>query len=317
MPPRPGPHDPALNIIEQRLSLRNLRLIEVICREGSLVRAAQGMNMTQSAVTKALQELEAAIGVQLFERTNRGALPTPFGEALAAHARVVMTQIRHATLELAELRDGAGGSVAIGTLLSASVRLLPQAMARVLCTRPNLRIRIVEGTNESLMPQLRRGDLDMVVGRLPEFREREGIRQERLMEDEARIVAGPGHPLVQVPAPRLEDLVALPWIMPGQDTTLRRQIDHAFRQAGCEPPVGGVESVSVLVTRALLREGRHLAVWPSQLADAEAALGTVHVLPLPLPATSRPLGLSLRSTGRMSPAALVMIEALRRVAVMV
>ncbi len=288
--------------------------MEVICREGSLVRAAQGMNMTQSAVTKALQELEVAIGMQLFERTNRGAPPTPFGEALAAHARVVMTQVRHATQELAELRDGAGGSVAIGTLLSASVRLLPRAMAQVLRTRPNLRIRIVEGTNESLMPQLRRGDLDMVLGRLPEFRERQGIRQERLMEDEARIVVGPDHPLVSGPAPHLGALVDLPWILPGQDTTLRRQIDHAFRQAGYEPPVGTVESVSVLVTRALLREGIHLAVWPSHLADAEAALGTVHVLPLALPATARPLGLSLRSTGRMSPAALVMIDALRQVA---
>lgn len=301
----------AAGVLEQRLSLRNLRLVEVISREGSLVRAAQSMNMTQSAVTKALQELEAAVGVQLFDRTNRGALPTPFGEALAAHARVVMTQIRHATQELAELKDGSGGTVAVGTLLSASVQLLPQAIAKVQRDRPNLRVRIFEGTNESLMPLLRRGDLDMVVGRLPEFRERQGIRQEILFEDDARVVVGPAHPLAGASGLTLRDLLDWPWILPSQDTNLRSQIDNAFREEGCEPPTGSVESVSILVTRALLMTGPYVAVWPTQLAGTEAAMGSVDVLPLPLLSTARSVGLSVRAEGRMSPAAKVMIEALR------
>lgn len=309
----PGPASPAASVLEQRLSLRNLRLVDVISREGSLVRAAQSMNMTQSAVTKALQELELSVGVRLFNRTNRGALPTPFGEALAAHARVVMTQIRHATQELAELKDGSGGTVAVGTLLSASVRLLPLAIAKVQQARPNLRVRIVEGTNESLMPLLRRGDLDLVVGRLPEFRERQGIRQEILFEDDARVVVGPAHPLAGKSELALRDLLDWPWILPSQDTNLRRQIDYAFREQGCEPPGGSVESVSVLVTRALLVTGPYVAVWPTQLAETEAGMGSVSVLPLPLLSTARSVGLSVRAEGRMSPAAQVMIEALRTV----
>lgn len=304
----------ALGLVEQRLSLRNLRLVEVIGREGSLVRAAQAMNMTQSAVTKALQELEALLGVRLFDRTNRGALPTPFGEALAAHARIVMTQVRHATQELAELKDGSGGTVAVGTLLSASVRILPQAIATLRRARPNLRIRIVEGTNDSLMPLLRRGDLDLVVGRLPEFRERQGIRQEVLTEDEARVVAGPSHPLAARSGLALGDLLNWPWILPSQDTNLRRQVEHAFRSEGCDPPAAAVEAVSVLVTRSLLRSQDYVAIWPSQLAEAEAAMGSVCILPLRLPGTARAVGLSVRAEGRLSPAALVMIEALRTAA---
>jgi|APEBP8051073178_1049388.scaffolds.fasta_scaffold00040_193 DNA-binding transcriptional LysR family regulator len=312
MTQRPTPSDPALlSVIEQRLSLRNLRLVDVICREGSLLRAAQSMNMTQSAVTKALQDLEASVGVRLFDRTNRGAIATPFGEALATHARIVLSQLRHATQELAELRDGSGGSVVIGTLLSASVRLLPRAISAVLLDRPNLRVRIVEGTNETLMPLLRRGDLDLVVGRLPEFRARQGVRQEVLLRDEARIVAGPAHPLVGRVSLKLQEGLGYPWILPSPETTLRRQIDHAFREAGCDPPAAAVETVSVLVSRSLLGDGRHLAVWPADLAQAERALDTVRILPIDLPGTSRPVGLTLRAEGRMSPAAQVMITALK------
>src|SRR5262245_12231595 len=83
--------------LESRLTLRHFRLIDAIAREGNLVRAAQRLNMTQSALTKALQEVELLVQVELFKRTNRGALPTPSGEALASHARIVIAQLRHAS----------------------------------------------------------------------------------------------------------------------------------------------------------------------------------------------------------------------------
>ncbi|MFO1139744.1 MAG: LysR family transcriptional regulator, partial [Paracoccus sp. (in: a-proteobacteria)] len=71
---------------EMRLSLRHLRLIDAIAREGSLAAAAASLNMTQSAVTKALQDAEGALGVTLFERTSRGAVPTVYGAVLVGHA---------------------------------------------------------------------------------------------------------------------------------------------------------------------------------------------------------------------------------------
>lgn len=55
-----------------RLIIRHLRLVVAILAEGNLLRAATGLNMTQSAVTKALQDAEAQMGVLLFKRTNRG-----------------------------------------------------------------------------------------------------------------------------------------------------------------------------------------------------------------------------------------------------
>lgn len=303
-----------MNTDASRLTLRNLRLVQVIGREGNLVRAAQAMNMTQSAVTKALQDTEAAAGARLFDRTNRGVQPTPIGRALIAHAGVILTQLSHAEQELADLRDGAAGTVVVGTLLAASASWLPRAILRVQAERPNLLIRIVEGTNDTLMPQLRSGAIDMVLGRLAVFRERDGIQQEGLFEDYAAVVARAGHPLAGRRRLELTDLTDWRWILPRPETTLRRQLDEIFRHAGLLAPATDVESLSVLTNRLILLNSDLLTVWPIELARVEVATGAFTILPVDLAATRRPVGISTRTHGRLTPAAEVVLAALRAAA---
>ncbi|MBK6466320.1 MAG: LysR substrate-binding domain-containing protein [Paracoccaceae bacterium] len=298
--------------LETRLGPRALRLVETIAREGSLLRAGQSVGLSQSAVTKALQDIEATCGLQLFERTNRGVRTTPYGEVLVAHARLILTQLRHAGQELADLQSGAGGRVAVGTLVSAAVALLPAAIAEVQATRPNLTVKIVEGTNDTLLPLLRSGELDLVVGRLPALSSGQGIAEEVLCDDYAQIVVRSGHPLLARPALALGDLLDWRWILPREETSLRRQIEEAFRLQGLPPPSYGVESVSVLANRALILRSDYLAVWPVQLARAEAERGLVEILPIALPTTARPIGISTRREGRLSPAAALLIAALRQ-----
>jgi DNA-binding transcriptional LysR family regulator len=227
---------------------------------------------------------------------------------------VVLAQMRHAAQELADLRDGSAGRVAVGTLVSASVRLLPRAIAAVQRDRPGLAVSVIEGTNDTLMPLLRQGDLDMVVGRLPEFRARDGLAQETLGQDQAEIVCAPDHPMARHAQLRLADLLGCRWILPRPETTLRRQIDAAFRAQGLAPPQGAVDSVSILANRALIRDFGYLAVWPAALARSEEATGQILRLALPLPETLRPMGISTRATARLSPAAEALIAALRRAA---
>lgn len=300
--------------VANRLTVRHLRLIAAIVAEGNLLRAARALNMTQSAVTKALQDAEAQMGVRLFERTNRGVVPTTFGTSLAAHARLILAQIGKAEQELADLRDGSAGQVAIGTLLSGSAGLLPEAIARLQHNRPNLVIRVEEATNDLLMPALRSGELDLVLGRLPEFRDREGLKQEHLMNDYAQIVVRRDHPLAGRLDLGLADLLDHPWILPGPSTTLRRQIDKAFRDESLEPPVHSVETVSFLTARRLLQLTDSLAVWPVQLARLEIRDGSIIALDVPLKTTTRPVGLSIRADDLMSPAAALLVTSLREVA---
>lgn len=298
--------------LETHLSLRHLTLIDAIARDGTLLGAAQSVGLTQSAVTKALQEAEAVLGARLFDRTNRGVTPTPEGTVLIAHARLVLTQLRHAGQELEDLRSGAGGRVAVGVSVSAAVRMLPEAIAAVRQTRPNLAIAVKEGTTDVLLPSLRQGELDLIVGRLPAFSVGSDIAEEILCDDHARIVVRTGHPLLSRKALSLADLANEPWILPRRETSLRRQIDEAFRIENAPAPATCVESVSFLTNRALVLRADHLAVWPVQLARSEMALGHVAALPIELPTMRQPIGICTLRATRLSPAAETLIAALRQ-----
>lgn len=298
--------------LETHLSLRHLTLIDAIAREGTLLAAAQTVGLTQSAVTKVLQEAEATTRTRLFDRTNRGVQPTQAGEVLVAHARLVLTQLRHAGQELEDLRSGAGGRVSVGVSVSAAVRMLPEAIAEVRKTRPNLAISVKEGTTDVLLPSLRQGELDLIVGRLPAFSVGSDVAEEILCDDHARIVVRAGHPVLARRRLSLADLAQEPWILPRRETSLRRQIDEAFRIENAPAPTNCVESVSFLTNRALVLGADHLAVWPVQLARFEIDRGQVAALPIDLPTMRQPIGICTLRATRLSPAAETLIAALRR-----
>lgn len=300
--------------IAGRLTLRHLRLMTAVRREGSLMRASQSLNMSQSAVTKALQEIEALTGLPMFERTNRGVNPTMFGEALADHAHLILSQLDRVAQELSDLHEGNIGRVSIGGLLAASARLLPMTIALLNQERPGMTFRIVEATNDVLMSRLMSGELDLVVGRLPEIRERMDVDQMHLTDDFGQVVAGPGHPLAGRDQMALAETLQYPWILPHPQTTLRRQFDKAFLDEDLMPPLPGVEAISLLTTRGLLAATQSLAVWPVQIARMEAASGNVVILPLDLPTTRHKIGLTTRHGDVLTPAAKLFVSYLQRTA---
>ena len=297
---------------EQRISLRHLRLADAIEREGSLVRAAERLNMTQSAVTKALQEMEALTEAALFTRTSRGSVPTPFGQVLVRHARAIIAQLRHADREVTELREG-HGSVTVGTLPSTAGGILPAALAIVLQRQPRLHVTVVEGQHDWLTTLLRRGDLDLMTSRLPRRRLPADVTQEVLGVDRARLIVHARHPLSKRRHIQLDMLGGFGWVLPPHETSMRRQLEATFREAGMDAPVATVESMSFLTNRALILASELITVWPEHLADVEARTGLIKVLPLELAKTERPLGVWWRTAPGLSPSAQLVVDALRTV----
>lgn len=295
-----------------RVSIRQLRLVAAIADVGTMVRAGDAVGLTQSAVTKAVRDLENDLGVDLFERGNRGVTPTIYGEALVTHARRVLAQLEHAAEEIDDLAHGAGGRVAIGTLLAASAWLLPAAIARLRAERPRVVVDVVEGTNDRLQPMLLRADLDMVVGRLSEFRHRTGVHQEPLYSEEVVILARPDHPLARREPLSLADLQEGAWILPPPETTLRRQLEKAFFDSGLDPPHCAVQSVSILTNRQLLSDTDLLGAWPRGVAADDLAHGRLGALPVGLEDIIWPVGVATRKFARLSPAADALLDMLRK-----
>lgn len=325
-PPAPSPSDAPesrpdlaprqLVLVERilaRLKIRQLRLVVAVGRHRSVLHAAESLNMSQPAATKLLRDLEQDLGVELFERTNRGVIPTVFGTALMRDARMILSQIGQAVLEIDDLAAGRQGRVVVGTLIAASADVLPRAIADVLRARPGLSVKIVEGTNEALIPMLRTGDLDMVVGRLPVFRHRDEVAQERLYEAGSLALVRPDHPLAGLPALGIDALRAFPFVLPPPETTLRRQLDQMFQDAGGPPPVP-LESVAWLANRRLLAGTDLVGILPAQVAADELASGRLVALDLGFALPGGIVGVCYSTRRHLSPAAGQFLDALRRAA---
>src|SRR5579862_3623754 len=240
--------------ITRKFRLRHVELIAELHDCRSILKAARRLSLTQPTVTKALQDIESTLGVKLFERSNRGLEPTPYGEIFARHAKIVLAQLRHAAEELESLRAGYSGKVTVGTLLAASASILPDAIALLKKQRPGVAISVVVGTYDILMPALLGGDLDMVLGRMPEQGRSRALVYEEFYAEPICVVSRRAHPLARRRRLTLRDLSNEGWVLPLPETALRRQIERAFTEAGVPLPRNVIESVSILTNRALLRK---------------------------------------------------------------
>ncbi len=294
-----------------RLKLKQLRLLVAVGDFGSIQHAARELQISQPAATKLIQDLELDFEVPLFERTNRGVVPTDFGEALIRHGKLIIAQVSNAAQELDDLAEGSSGRVVIGTLLAAAPILLPDAIETVIAERPNVAIKVVEGTNDALMPALYSGEIDMIVGRLPAYRARAKLVQETLFDERILAVVGKQHPLAEKKSVRFREIRPFGWVLPPPDTTLRRQIDQYFVSQKQYAPPHVLESVSFLANRALFQKLDLVGLMPEHVAAHEIDEGLLVALNWNVPFGHGPVGISYRGADSLSPAGTEFLKALR------
>lgn len=315
MTPEPGPDSNVAGmemprLLDGRLKLRHLVLVDTLTEQGSVVGAAAALHVTQPVVTRGLHDLEAILGVPLYERGPRGITPTEFGTAFTEHARAVLAQLTHAARHVVEIADATRGRVVAGIHLAGSNLLLPRAIAHLKEDHPLVTVVVREGTPESLLVELTAGRVDVIVGRLS-GPGTEGTRRQALYQESIRVVAGAHHPLAARETVSLEDLTEFPWIVPGTETMLRQELESLFAQHGLDLPANRVEATSFLTVRQLLTETAMVAALPGLLGMDDPRLVT---LPTPLENIGHSVGLTLAAGRRLNPATQALIGSLRTVA---
>ena len=297
--------------ITRKFRLRHVELIAELYDCRSILKASRRLNLSQPTLTKALRDVESTLGVPLFKRSNRGLESTPYGEIFARHAKIVLAQLRHAAEELENLRAGYSGKVTVGTLLAASASILPDAIALLKKERPGVAVSVVVGTYDILMPSLLVGDLDMVLGRLPEQGRNRALVYEEFYAEPVCFVVRRGHPLSRRRRLGLRDLTNEAWLLPLPETALRRQIERAFIDANAALPRNVIESISVLTNRVLLRKSDCIGVMPYHVALDDVEHGLLSILPVKIKSIESPVGAILRAPGNLPPAASALLECLR------
>lgn len=294
-----------------RLKLRQLRLLVAVDQHRNILKASKQLNMAQPAATKNIRDLEKLLDVSLFDRSSRGVTPTHYGDVVIKHAKLILSQIKKTSEEITSLTEGVSGHLNIGTLLAASPTLVPQSILALNQERPNITISIIEGTNDKLMPALRTGDIDLVVGRLPEFRGREGLAQQPLYDEPIVIVVRNDHPLIKLKTLTFADLIKYDWILPPPQTSLRRQLEAEFRNADLEPPTNTIESISILTNFKLIAESDMIAAMPLHVVSHNPNLTS---LQLQLTSARSTIGVTYRKNDNLSPALEYYIQTLIKTA---
>jgi DNA-binding transcriptional LysR family regulator len=294
--------------IRARLKTRQLLLLVALAEEGNIHRAAQVLSMTQPAASKLLKDLEDVLEVPLFERLPRGMRPTWYGETMIRHARMALASLNQAHDELNALKTGHFGQVGIGAITS------PAAVAQVKQEHPSLRISLDIETSPVLLERLEQGKLDIVVGRLFAEHDKSHLRYEPLTEELICAITRPGHPLLGTSGLTLRDVLAAGWIVPPAGSVLRHRFDLMFQQDGLAPPLNTIESSALLFITRMLQQSDMVAVLAADVAHYYASHGIVSVLPLAMPCHMDAFGIITRTDRLLSPAAKVMMKALKQVA---
>jgi len=176
-----------------KLETRHLRLVVGIADFGSLTRAGHQLHLTQSALSHQLADLEAQLGVKLFERLGKKMEPTAAGERLIARARIALQQLREMEHEVKQIASGRDAVIRLTTECYTCYHWLPPALRAFSERYPKVEIQIVPGATSRPIRALLGGKVDFcIVMDLPRDRRVTGTP---LFEDEIVAVVAPTHPL--------------------------------------------------------------------------------------------------------------------------
>lgn len=278
---------------------------------GNLRAAAGALHLSQPALTKSLQRLEAALGVRLFERGRFGVEATMFGTAFARRARLLKAELARAKRELSDLKGATAGHATIGSGPTEAAELLPLALDSLSRERPEVTIAVEHGLNAWLMPAVRHGDIEFALSSVPGVSTDPEIEHEILHEDYGVAAARAGHPLTRKKNLRLADLLDYGWILARQNEIERRILDDAFLAEGLQPPRPSIETTSTTLIKGMISNSDYLTFIPAQLIQWDIQAGRIAELDIEIPGAIRHVGVTCRRGAVLSPVAEALLQVLR------
>lgn len=249
------------------VTLRQLRLFLTVARTGSFSRAGGEIGLTQSAVSRAIRELEDELELRLFDRTTRDVQLSAVGEELSAHLSRLLDELDEVLREVSGLGAQRRGRVIVAASPTLAARLLPACVARCAQRYPLVQWILKDEVQSDVIAHVRSGEVDfgVVVGPF----EADDMIVDALRTDTFVAVLRADHPLAERAALHWRDLDGQTLALLDHSSGSRPIIDRLMAQAGVAP-----------------RAVHDLAYSATVFGMVEAGLG-MSVLPalsLPLPA---------------------------------
>ena len=186
------------------MKLEVLKAFSVLGRTLSFRRTAELMYISQSALTRQIENLEAEWKVKLFTRSTRSVSLTKEGEALLADVEALLAAEERLVKHVGQLSGAGRGNITIGYIERPSMLLIGQMMTAFRHVCPQVRIYIVTGTIERLLEQFRRGELDCLLLLRPCMNSLKNCEVITIEPQEMSVLAPVGHRLENLPSISLD-----------------------------------------------------------------------------------------------------------------
>ena len=261
------------------INYNHLRYFQAIARHGSLTRAAETLNLSQSALSVQVQKLEAQLGHALFDRVGKKLLLTEAGRIALDHADRIFATGDALTSTLAGRPGPDQRILRVGALPTLS-RNFQLQFVRPLVGRPDVELILRSGTLRELLVQLEAHEVDVILANTPVSQDaRNALISHRIDEQPVSLVGPPRFAAVDFTWP--ESLHAAPLLLPSHDSDIRAPFDRLLEAAGIRPIIlAEVDDMAML--RLLARDSDALTLVPPIVVRDELIAGTlveVHRLP--------------------------------------
>jgi len=286
MPPAVHP----VHALLARLKFRHLRVILALDELQSAAEVAARFHISPAAVSKTLGEVEAIVGMPLFERGRRGMRATDIGREMIDGAALVTAQLSRLAESLQAVREGTRGQMSLAYRTTSVQPALAQLLCAFHAGNPGVEISVIDGGIMDLISQVEEGELDLLFAYEDPRLERKDLRHAPIIPGQKLvIVASTTHPLLGRARITAQDLADQQWCIPAHGARMLHHLHTAFRALDMPPPERGIRTSDVTMTVNLLQAAHFLAVYPERIAAQLAAANLATVLPFKLASQVEPV----------------------------
>jgi LysR family transcriptional regulator, regulator of abg operon len=294
------------------LKHHQLIALVAVADQGSFHGAARALHLTQPAITKAIKDLEAELGILLVTRQARGVVLTDEGQTLLARARLIVREVRRAQEDVDQLKGRRDGELVIGVTPLAGLTIVPRAFARFRQAWPEIKVDFIEYTSDQLFAQLRSGSLDFAVGAATAGAGGTPVRHETLFSLPTSLAVQRDSPLAR--ARSLAELHHAEWIHTDLTERFPGFLTELFAREGLAPPARVTRCTSQALFHSLAMANDVVFFWSLFAIGMPELRQRFTALPLAADLPRLSMSLLVREDSLLTRAAAYFIKCIREVA---
>ena len=288
-------------------SLKQVRYFVAAAEAGQISQAAIELNVSQSAVTAAVKQLEAMLQVSLFERHSNGVSLSYDGHRFLQHARHILSAVNEAVRASQSTHAEVAGRLKIGVTYTVAGYFLPPHLARFTRSFPEVRIELHEAPRSKIEQSLSKGALDFGVLLTANLRNRASLESLTLFRSQRRLWLPVEHPLLQADSLSLAEVAQEPYIMLTVDEA-GQTAQRYWRKTEHRPHVI-FRTSSVEAVRSMVAAGMGITVLSDMVYRPWSLEGQrIETRSLIDSVPSMDVGLAWKRAAKLSPAANVFRE---------